>query len=71
MSFYVLRLSGCRDCRALVGFWGLGGGKVGLVVDLFRVGRMQETECPDFRFSEVGISALIMYIKTHFIIYLF
>ena len=32
MSFYVLRLSGCRGCRALVGFWGLGG--VGLVVDI-------------------------------------
>ena len=41
-------------------FWGLGGGGVGWLL-IFRVGRMQETECPDFRFSEVGISALIMY----------
>ena len=41
-----------------MGFWGLGG--VGLVVDI-QGGRMQETECPDFKFLEVGISALIMY----------
>ena len=60
MSFYVLRLSGCRGCRALVGFWGLGGGGVGWLL-IFRVGRMQERECPDFKFLEVGISALIMY----------
>ena len=45
---------------ALVGFWGLGGGGLGWLL-IFRVGTMQETECPDFRFSEVGISALIMY----------
>ena len=34
MSFYVLRLSGCRGCRVLVVFWGLGGGGGGLVVDI-------------------------------------
>ena len=33
MSFYVVRLSGCRGCRVLVVFWGLGGGD-GLVVDI-------------------------------------
>ena len=32
MPFYVLRLSGCRGCMALVVFWGLGGGV--LVVDI-------------------------------------
>ena len=34
-------------------------GQGGLIIDIWRV--MQQKECPDFRFPEVGISAAVRF----------